>query len=512
MVDSHQNNKRIAKNTLVLYVRMVLMTFIGLYTSRVNLQALGVTDYGIMNVVGGLTSMSTLVTAAMASSIARFITFALGSGDKQRMKNVFCTSVTIELMLSVVVVVLMETVGLWFLNTRMVIPAERLAAANWVFQFSIFGFVLGLIYAPYSACLVAHEKIATFAYISLFSAIVKLGTAFAIMYSPFDRLIFFSFLGLVWGVILRFVYNNICQRNFEECRYHLMWDKKLMREMFTFGLWSFAGCTAGILQGRGVDILINLFFGPTVNAARGIAATVNSHVTSFTHNLMVSVNPAITKSYAAGDRDYFMKLVFWGARLSFYLIFIVGLPILLNTHYVLQLWLGQVPEHTVWFIRIGLISAMLYRISVPLDTAQSSTGKIRNYQLTISAISLFCLPVCWVWLKLGGVPETVSIVGFIINQCCLAAKVWMLRTLIGLSVRKFLKKVYLNIFAVCAVAGVLPLALRPFISETVIDFIWYSILCVLCAGAAILFVGCNRHERDMMLSYARKARQRYLHR
>lgn len=506
------NNKRIAKNTLVLYVRMVLMTFIGLYTSRINLQALGVTDYGIMNVVGGLTSMSTLVTAAMASSIARFITFALGTGDLKRMKQVFSASVTIELMLSVIVVVLMETIGLWFLNNKLVIPAERMAAANWVFQFSIFGFVLGLIYAPYSACLVAHEKIATFAYIELFSAVVKLGIAFAVLYSPIDRLVLFSFLGLMWGVVLRFVYNGICKRNFQECVYRLQWDGKLMKEMFMFGLWSFVGCMAGILQGHGVNLMTNMFFGPALNAAKGVAATVNSHVTSFTHNLMVSVNPAITKAYAAGDRTYFMKLVYWGARMSFYLIFIVGLPVVLQTHYILDLWLTTVPEHTVLFIQLGLISAMFSRLSVPLDTAQSSTGNIRTYQLVYSAISLFCLPVCYVCYKAGCAPETSVVVGFVISQATIAAKLWLLRGLVGLSVRDFIRRVYLNILCVGAAACVLPLLLRPFVRETLVDFIWYTLLCVACACLAVLFIGCSPHERDMIRTYAVKMKGKLLHR
>ena len=350
MIQSSENNKRIAKNTLLLYFRMLLLMVVSLYTSRVVLNALGVEDFGIYNVVGGVVAMFTVISGSLSAAISRFITFELGKGDGEGLKNTFSAAVTIQLLLSLVIVLLIESVGVWFLNAKMTIPADRLAAANWVLQFSIVTFVINLVSVPYNATIIAHERMSAFAYISIFEAVGKLAVAFLITVSPIDRLVFYAVLMCAVAVSVRLMYGRYCKRHFTECTYRFRWDKELLRRMSGFAGWNFIGAASAVLRDQGGNIVINLFAGPAVNAARGISVQVNNAVTGFVQNFMTALNPQITKSYASGDRDYMMTLIYQGARLSFYMLLLLSLPVLVNTHYILGLWLKTVPGHTVLFV------------------------------------------------------------------------------------------------------------------------------------------------------------------
>lgn len=366
MSDSQANKKRIAKNTLLLYVRMLFLMVISLYTSRVILNALGVNDFGIYNVVGGVVAMFSILSGSLSSAISRFITFELGKGDEENLKKVFSASVTIQLVLSAIIVVLIEAVGVWFLNAKMSIPANRIYAANWVLQFSVITFVINLISVPYNSTIIAHERMSAFAYISILEGVGKLAIAFLIMVSPIDRLIFYAILMCAIAVTIRFVYGYYCKKHFVECNYHFRWDKKLLKNMFGFAGWNFIGASSALLRDQGGNIILNLFFGPTVNAARGIANQVNNAITGFVTNFMTALNPQITKSYASGDRDYMMSLIFQGARLSYYMLLFLSLPVLVNTHYILVIWLKLIPEHAVTFVQLILIFALSESISNPL--------------------------------------------------------------------------------------------------------------------------------------------------
>ena len=494
------NNKRIAKNTLLLYFRMLFMMVVSLYTSRVILNALGVEDFGIYNVVGGVVAMFSVISGSLSAAISRFITYELGKGDQSKLNKIFSASVTIQLLLSLIIVVLIESVGVWFLNAKMTIPAERMTAANWVLQFCIITFVINLISVPYNAAIIAHERMSAFAYISILEAVGKLAIAFSIMVSPIDRLIFYAILMCVVAVVVRLTYGHYCKKHFTECTYHFHWDKDILMKMFGFAGWNFIGATSGILRDQGGNIVINLFCGPSVNAARGIANQVNAAITGFVTNFMTALNPQITKSYAVGDKDYMMTLIFQGARLSFYMLLLLSLPIIINTHYILVMWLKLVPEHAVLFVQLILVFAMSESISNPLITAMLATGNIRNYQIIVGGLQLMNLPVSYILLRMGYIPETVLIVAIIISQCCLAARLYMLKGMIGLSPVKYLRKVYLNVIGVAILSVIVPMFLSKEMDESFLSFFAITLISLLLTAMVIFFVGCNKKERALVKS------------
>lgn len=499
-MSNNDNKKRIAKNTLLLYVRMLFLMVISLYTSRVILNALGVNDFGIYNVVGGVVAMFSILSGSLSAAISRFITFELGKGDEENLRKVFSASVTIQLALSAIIVVLIEVVGVWFLNEKMSIPANRMYAANWVLQFSVVTFVINLISVPYNATIIAHERMSAFAYIGIFEGIGKLAVAFLIMFAPFDRLIFYSILMCVIAVSVRLIYGTYCKRHFSECSYHFRWDKDLLMKMFGFAGWNFIGASSALLRDQGGNIILNLFFGPAVNAARGVAMQVNNAITGFVTNFMTALNPQITKSYASGDKDYMMTLIYQGARLSFYMLLFLSLPVLVNTHYILVIWLKLVPEHAVLFVQLILIFAMSESISSPLITAMLATGKIRNYQIVVGGLQMMNLPISYLCLKLGCRPESVLIVAIAISQCCLASRLYMLRSLIGLSSIQYIRKVYLNVILVTVLSAIAPVLLSHYLHESFLTFVVIVLLAMTSTALVEYFIGCNHQERAFVSS------------
>lgn len=500
MTDNAANNKRIAKNTLLLYVRMLFLMAVSLYTSRIVLNALGVVDFGIYNVVGGVVAMFSMLSGSLSAAITRFITYELGKGDTENLKKIFSSAVTIQVGLSAIIILLAELVGVWFLNEKMNIPENRIIAANWVFQFSILTFVINLISVPYNASIIAHERMSAFAYISILEAIGKLAIAFLITISPIDKLVFYAILMCMIAMIVRFVYGIYCKRRFEECTYHFVLDKNLLKRMFGFAGWNFIGATAGILRDQGGNVVINLFCGPTVNAARGIAFQVNNAVNGFISNFMIALNPQITKSYASGNRDYMMSLIYQGARLSFYMLLFLALPILINTHYILELWLKIVPDYTVHFVQLVLLFSMCEAISNPLITAMLATGNIRNYQIIVGGMNMLNLPISYILLYVGLFPEVVFMVAIALSLLCLAARLVMLRNMIGLSAIKFFTKVCVNVFAVTIIASIFPIWLAYTIKETFTSFIFLTMISIISTVLTIYFIGCNKAERQYVLN------------
>lgn len=504
------NNKRIAKNTLLLYFRMLFMMVVALYTSRVILNALGVEDFGIYNVVGGVVAMFTVISGSLSAAISRFITYELGKGDQSKLNKIFSASVTIQLLLSLIIVVLIESVGVWFLNAKMTIPADRVTAANWVLQFSIITFVINLISVPYNAAIIAHERMSAFAYISILEAIGKLAIAFFIMWSPIDKLIYYAILMCTVAVIVRLTYGHYCKKHFTECTYHFHWDKDILKQMFGFAGWNFIGASSVVFRDQGGNIILNIFFGPTVNAARGIANQVNTAITGFVQNFMTALNPQITKSYASGDGEYMMTLIFQGARLSFYMLLLLSLPVLINTHYILVIWLKIVPEHAVLFVRLILIFAMCESISNPLITAMLATGKIRNYQIVVGGLQLLNLPLSYICLKTGFVPESILVVAIIISLACLFARLYMLRGMIGLSSILYMKNVFLNVLVVALLSAIIPYMLFCYMKETFFSFIIITLIAVLCTLVVEFYIGCNQKERFFVLNKVRNIKNKFI--
>lgn len=508
--DTQENNKRIAKNTLLLYGRMFLMMIVSLYTSRVILNALGVEDYGIYNVVGGVVLMFTVLSGSLSAAISRFITFELGKGDTDKLKKVFCTAINVQIVLIIIITILLETLGLWFLNHKMVIPSERLVAANWVFQFSVLTFAVNLWSVPYNATIIAHEKMSAFAYISLIEAFAKLLVAFVIMFNSIDRLIYYGILMLVIGLIQRFIYTWYCKNNFEECHYHLIYDKRTTYEMFGFAGWNFIGASSAVLRDQGGNMIVNLFFGPTVNAARGVAMAINKAVTGFVSNFMTALNPQITKTYANGEHEYMFKLIFQGARLSYYILLVLVLPIIFTTQYLLEMWLGIVPEHAVNFARLVLVFTMSESLAGPLVTVMLATGNIRNYQLIVGGCQLLNLPISYFFLKAGYPPETIFVVAIVVSVLCEITRLFMLRGMINLPVRSFLRKVYFNVIVVTIISAILPYITMRFSGlESLGTFLLICLISVISALLTIYIVGCDKHDKQMIHVGINKIRKRF---
>ena len=511
MTTQQENTKRIAKNTLMLYVRMLFSMLVSLYTSRVVLQALGVEDYGIYNVVGGVVAMFSMISNSLSASVSRFLTFELGKGDTDGLKRVFSTSLSIQLVLAGIIVVLAETIGLWFLNTHMTIPANRLYAANWVFHASVLTFVINLLSVPFSASIVSHERMSAFAYIGILDVVLRLLIVLFIAYSGlgFDRLIVYALLLVGVVCIMQAIYWRYCTRHFLECQLKLSFDVDYWKEMSSFAGWNFIGCTAGLLKDQGVNILLNLFLGPIINAARGIANTVNNVLSSFAGNFMTALNPQITKSYAASDYGYMFSLVERGSRFSYYILLLFALPMLFEADFVLTLWLKHYPAHTVNFVRLILLVTMCDILSNTLINLQNATGKIRNYQLAVGGMLLMNFPLSYICLKIGFQPESTLIVALAVAVACLFLRLLFLRKMVGLSMRRYLHKVCGNVLCVTLAAVVLPTLLYLQMANGVVRFLLMCVLTTLCSAISIYFIGCSRNERNFIKSRIILIRQKF---
>ena len=495
MPQTSENNKRIAKNTLLLYVRTLFIMLVTLYTSRVVLNTLGVTDYGIYNVVGGVVAMFGFINGSMSSATQRYITFALGKGDKENLQKVFSTALQIHVLIAALIIILGETVGLWFMYTQMQIPADRVDAAFWVLQCSIVSTAVMVISVPYNADIIAHEKMSAFAYISILEAVLKLAIVFALVLSPFDRLIFYAFLILAVQLLIRLCYSHYCSRHFEESKYRHVWDKSLFREMTGFAGWSMFGNLAGVLFGQGLNMLLNVFFGPVVNAARAVSVQVQSAIQQFVGNFQMALNPQITKTYAKGEMDEMHKLMFRSARFSFYLLFFLSLPVLFETNFILTVWLKTVPDDTVIFLRIMICTSLIYTLANPLIIANQATGKVRKYQIVCGSILLLILPVSYVCLKLGCPAYSVFIVHFVMESIAQLARMIMLRPLIGIRIADYIKNIYVRVVAVVALSVLVPFVVYENMDDTVARFFVMCLICVLSVGTVVYTVGLSKNER-----------------
>lgn len=510
MSDQHTiNNKRIAKNTLVLYLRMMFLMVISLYTSRVVLQALGVEDFGTYNVVGGFVILFSVLSKSLSSAASRFFNYAMGKGNKSQLDTIFSSTVFIHWFMAFIILIIAEIVGVWFVNNKMVIAPDRLHAANWVFQFSLLTFCFNLITVPYNAAIIAHEKMSAFAYISIIEGIGKLLICYLVMAVHADRLIFYAFLCSLVQIIVKAIYQWYCRKHFEECRVQFVYDKNILKDILSFAGWNMIGSSSAVLRNQGGDILINLFGGPVVNAARAVANQVLHTVHSFVDNFFTALKPQITKSYASGDFDYMMALIYQGCRLSYYMLLVLCLPVLASTDFLLHLWLKNVPDHSVQFVQLTLVFTMIESISTPLITAQQATGKIRNYQLVVGGLQLMNLPVSYILLKAGGVPETILYVAIFFAICCLCARLYMLRNNIRLKVLHFIKNVLLNLFIVSICAAVIPFALTHSLQDNLSSFFLITIVCVICSAFSILYIGCKKAERQFVYGKALQIKRRF---
>ena len=495
---NESNNKRIAKNTLLLYVRMLFMMVIGLYTSRVILDKLGEVDFGIYNVVGGFVTMFAVISGAMTSATQRFLSFEIGKGKEGNVKGIFSTMVYIHLFLALVILFLGEVVGVWFLNAHMNFPVGRYEAANWVFQLSLLVFILNVINVPYNGALIAYEKMSAFAYFSIFDAIFKLAICYVITLTPFDKLIVYAALMALIQIALLLMYFFYCKSKFKECKFTGKFNKEYGRNVGSFVSWNLIGSLAGIAKEQGVNVVLNMFFGPAVHAARGIAYQVLSKLNGFVTNFQMALNPQIIKNYASGELEKMYKLVCRGAKLSYLLLLTLSLPIVIESSLILNLWLKEVPTYTVIFLQITIFTALLNTLSNPLIITMHATGKVRDYQIVVGLLSLLTLPLVYVALKMGAAPYMAMIIAFLVEFICHFVRLYMLVRSIRFPMINFLREVTLRVLIITVLSLVLPVLTYQLV-DTV--FLRFTMVCILSFMSTIVlgyYLGFNKADRNML--------------
>lgn len=506
-------SKRIAKNSLLLYARMLLVMGVTLYTSRVVLRALGVEDYGIYNVVGGVVAMLGFLNGSLTAATSRFLTFELGRGSEGDLDRVFRCSVTVHYLLAGLILLFAETVGLWFVLEKLVIPADRMNAALWAYQCSVFTILVSIVSTPYNALIVAHERMEAFAYISVAEAVLKLGVAFVIVQPVGDRLIVYALLLALIQFLVRLLYTFYCSRHFPDVHSRLLWDKEISGKIFSFAGWTMNGNLAVMGYTQGLNILLNLFFGPAVNAARGIAVQVQGAVTQFFNNFLMAVRPQIVKSYAQGDLTYMHRLLIESSKFSFYLALLAVVPLLVNTEYVLRLWLGQVPDHAVSFVRLMLLICLNYTLSQPTIIGIHATGRLKKFQLIEGSMLLTIVPVAYVFLKFAHIsPEGVFIIYWIIEVITQFTRMWIVYPAIRLRKLHYFSGILYPLFRVVVPLTLLVWCLRDYLTaESFSGLIGSCLGCLLLTGVTVLLLGLTRGERNFVgqkaLSLLRKMRK-----
>lgn len=497
---SSDNNKRIAKNTLLLYFRMLITMLVGLYTSRVILQTLGVSDYGLYNVVGGVVSMFTFVNGTMASGTQRFLTFELGTKNEIRLHKVFNTAMALHGLLALMLFVLVETIGIWFLYNKLNIEQGRMDAAFWVFQFSCITLMVNIVQVPFMSSIISHEKMDIYAYMSIFDVTMKLLMVYLIQVIDYDKLILYGFLYLVVNCMSAMIYNVYCRSHFDECKIRRIFDKQVFKEMLNFSGWNIFGCAAVTFQGQGVNILLNMFFGTVVNAARAIAFQVNGIVMQFVNNFQMAVNPQIVKHYAAGETNEMVKLSTENSKLAAFLLLFLLVPIFLEIDFVLKVWLGEYPAYAPIFLRIILLQSVVQTMTRPVVMMIHAVGKMKLVNLTAGGALLMILPVSYVFLKLDASPVTVFMVNVIPWFLETFFELLCLKKYISLSPLAFYKSVYGRVFPIGILMFILPSLTYWEMEDGWMRFFAVCIVSVLSSSVLIYSLGLNKAMRTFVVN------------
>lgn len=490
-----ENSRRIIKNSTLLYIRTLFCQFLGIYTARKVLELLGIEDYGIMNVVTGFTAMLTFLNGSMAIATQRYLTIDLGKNDLLSYNKTFSMSCVIHLSLAFLMFLIAESAGLWFLNTHLNIPVERMIAANWIYQASILMFMLGIYQVPYSASVMAHEDMDIFAYIDVASSIARLAIVFMLSFSPFDTLIFYALLLLCIDVVKFMIYRLYCLKRYAECRVRFRKDSRLFCSFLNFTGWNMFGTVAWILKDQGTNILMNMFGGVTVNAAMGVTVQVSKAVTNVFGGFQAAVNPQITKNYAANNFKGFHKLVLGGSKISFFLILLVALPVIVETRFILDIWLVSVPEHAVVFVRICLFETVFQTLFGPVVTALMATGNIKWYQITVGCIMMFIVPVSYIFLRIGFSVVTPLVVSLTIVVISIIVRAVFCKIQIQLPLSTYILKVIMPCVSVLILSLPLPLMLAMTMDKGFLRLVTTLVLCILSVVTCSYFIGLNREER-----------------
>lgn len=494
------NNKRIAKNTLLLYFRMLLMMFVTLFTSRVVLDKLGVTDYGIYNVVGGVVAMLGFLNSSMSNAVQRYLSFEIGKNNEAGVNRIFNVSLFAHAGIAVFVFVVMEIVGVWYLNTHMNIPAERMDAANWVLQCSIFTTLFTIVQVPYNAIIISKEQMGIYAYISILEVVLKLLVVYMLAIGNFDKLKLYSVLIMVVTIGIVMIYRFYCTRKYKEAKFKFIKDWNLLKQIVGFASWNMLGELAWVFTGQGVNIILNSFFGPVVNAARGLAEQVNGAVNRFVANFQTAVNPQLIKNYASDQLGEMKTLLFRSTRFSYYLLLALSLPIILKMDFILHLWLKEVPDYTTGFCQLVLVSSLVSTLSNLLAQVARAYGKIRNYQIIVSIFLFLNFPLSYIVLKFGGSPLSTMFVNIGINAMLLFVRLRLTNRMIQMTYGSFIRNVLFPVIIVTAVALVIPLTIYFMLDNSIISFIIVCLVSFVSVGVSIYALGMNANERLYVLA------------
>ena len=498
MSDNSANNKRIAKNTLFLYIRMLFIMAVSLYTSRVVLATLGAEDYGIYNIVGGVVVLFTFLNTSMIGTIQRFLNYSIGQEDIEKTGRVFSMSINCQLIILLIVFILSETIGLWFLNTFLNIPAERMSAANWIYQFSILTICVHIFYAPFNAAIISCEKMSIYAYISIFDVLARLGVVYILVQSSnCDKLILYGALLCIVSLLVGAIYICYCLKNFSFCHYKKNNDRQLLKKMMTFSGWSIFGGVSNLGATQGINMILNIFFGVAVNAAMGIANQVLNAIEQFVNNFSIAFNPQIIKSYAAGDKEYFYSLLFRSAKLCYFLMFTICTPVIICCSDILGMWLEKVPTYSVLFCQIILMHALTNAINTPMWTAVRANGNIKKYNIVTSGLRLSIIPISFFGFKLGFHPAFALWCNLFLNIIIQSWIIFHLKTLISLNIGLYIRKVVFPCFLVTIASLPIPIIMHGYMDGIMWTFLVISTS--VCLSLLFVFVfGFKKEERTAL--------------
>lgn len=500
--DNDLNKKTVARNTIMLYIRLFFLMIVGFVTTRVVLNSLGESDFGLNNAIAGFVALFSVLTNSLNAAISRFLTYELGKENQERLNRIFSTSVFIQFIMSLIVAVLLETLGIWFMTNYMMIPAERLFASRWVLHFAVIQTFITLTFVPYSASIISHERMSIYAYVSIIEGILHLVIAYLIKLDVWnDKLIYYSAAICASNLIVNLIYRLYCTKNFQECKIKCVFDKDLLKAIGGFAGWNMFGACSAVLRDQGINVLFNMFFGPSVNAARGISNQASGLATKFSTGFMQALNPQLTKSYASGNHDYMYSLLFQGTRMSFALFFVIALPIFIEANFLMNLWLVEVPVHTIAFIRIALLLILLDSINAgPLITIQLATGNIKKYQIVVGGLQFIDFPLAYVLLKIGMSPEIVMIMVVIIAFLCMMARLYMLKGMVDFPIKTYFENVVQVELKVILFASILPVVLYFLLPDSLLCHLLVCGVSVLSAAIFVWFIDITKTEREKILN------------
>ncbi|MCH5346386.1 MAG: lipopolysaccharide biosynthesis protein [Muribaculaceae bacterium] len=490
---------RITKNTFALYIRMFITMGIGIYTSRVLLNALGIDDYGIYNIVGGVISLLGFFNASMVASTQRYLNVGMTDSIKANVNEIFNTSINIHLIIGVITVLMLETLGLWFVIHKLVIPPSQFTAALWAYQCSVFAFFISIITAPFNAAIIAYEKMSIFAYLSIIEASLKLGIAFLITLFPPGRLKIYAILVLIITFIIRFIYGFFCYKSFPDIRYKWKWNKSLIKEMFGFSGWMIFGAISDLLSSQGVNMLINIFFGPILNAARAIAVQVQSAVAQFSSNFIISVNPQLVKSYSEGNINYAYRLAFFSSKLSFFLMLFLIVPIILRCQEILSIWLVEVPEYSWIFVDLILIEYLIRSSYTPIAQLKFAQGNIRIYQVSIAIIYILTFLLTYIAFKLGYPVYTTFVISIILAFAGLLVRVTILKVQQGFPMWSYLREIFVRAYLVGVIAFIICYFINRILFTNFLGILFIAFISFIINLALIWVIGFNKSEKSIVV-------------